>query len=186
VDGVMGAKTRRALDQAFAAAGGSWGQELDASDLAFLYDLLGSAAPLIGEGIEIENLTGGKIVFPPEMPGVTRSRYAFGRFWVQADWNGDGRDDYIFTGTMVPENSNSVGVDTVGACGGSTCKGTMPGPTLFLQNAKGQFEDRSDLFIDNRTSPGQSLARQNLVADFNADGRLDLFIADHAIGTHKA
>ena len=185
VDGVMGAKTRTALDQAFAAAGGSWGPELDASDLAFLYDLLGSAAPLIGEGIEIENLTGGKIVFPPEMPGVTRSRYAFGRFWVQADWNGDGRDDYIFTGTMVPENSNSVGVDTGGACGGSTCKGTMPGPTLFLQNAKGQFEDRSDLFIDNRTSPGQSLARQNLVADFNADGRLDLFIADHAIGTHK-
>jgi hypothetical protein len=43
----------------------------------------------------------------------------------------------------------------------------------------------SHLFIDNRDLPGQSLSRQNLVADFNNDGVLDLFIADHGVGTHK-
>ena len=61
----------------------------------------------------------------------------------------------------------------------------MPGPTLFLGNNEGQYVLSSHLFIDNRDLSGQSLSRQNLVADFNNDGVLDLFIADHGVGTHK-
>ena len=63
--------------------------------------------------------------------------------------------------------------------------GEMPGPTLFLGNKDGRFVDRSDLFVDNRKTPGQSLSRRNLIADFNNDGTLDLFIADHGVGTHN-
>lgn len=184
VDGIMGGKTRRALDQAFAATGQSWGDTLDATDIKVLRALVANNRPLVGRGVIEENLSGRRIVFPPVAPGITRSRYAFGWFWVQADWNNDGRDDYLFTGTMVPDNANTTGEDTGGACGGGRCTGDMPGPTLFLQHANGSFSDRSDLFVDARAIPGQSLSRQNLVADFNGDGRLDLFIADHAIGTH--
>ena len=52
----------------------------------------------------------------------------------------------------------------------------MPGPTLFLQQSDGTYLDQSTLFIDQRKSPGQSLSRQNLVADFNNDGRPDLLL----------
>jgi hypothetical protein len=184
VDGIMGGKTRTALDQAFASAEQGWGDTLDAADLEALRVMLSNMRPLIGQGVIVENLGGRQIVFPPVAPGVTRSRYAFGWFWVQADWNNDGRDDYLFTGTMVPDNANSTGEDTGGACGGVRCTGEMPGPTLFLQQSSGSFIERTDLFIDARSIPGQSLSRQNLVADFNGDGRLDLFIADHGFGTH--
>ena len=43
---------------------------------------------------------------------------------------------------------------------------------------------RDDLVKDLRERPGHSLARQNLVADYNGDGRLDVYIADHAVRNH--
>ena len=61
----------------------------------------------------------------------------------------------------------------------------MPGPTLFLGTEEGKYVLSSHLFVDERDTPGQSLAIRNLVADFNNDKILDLFIADHAVGTHK-
>ena len=185
VDGVLGPKTRKAIIDAYSSIGASWDNDLDETDIAFLRERLITNHARRLSGVNIENLAEQQIIFPPEKPGITRSRYWFGRFWVQADWNNDGLMDYLFTGTMVPIDVNSVGDDTSGACGGSACKGKMPGPTLFLQQKSRTFEDRSELFVDNRAEPGQSLSRQNLVADFNLDGILDLFIADHALGTHN-
>ena len=66
---------------------------------------------------------------------------------------------------MKPNNIEITGETTGGACGGERCEGEMPGPTLFLGNNEGQYVLSSHLFIDNRDLSGQSLSRQNLVAD---------------------
>lgn len=135
-------------------------------------------------GYQIENES-FNLSYPPYAPNVVRDNYWFGWFWTAQDFNNDGLMDYLYTGTMNPNNIEVTGEDTGGICGGERCKGEMPGPTLFLGTKEGSFILKSDLFIDNRELPGQSSSRQNLVADFNKDGVLDLFIADHAVGTHK-
>ena len=122
---------------------------------------------------------------PPYAPNIVYDKYWFGWFWSAQDFNRDGILDYLYTGTMKPDNIDVTGDTTGGLCGGDRCTGEMPGPTLFLGNKNGEFIDRSDLFIDNRKTPGQSLSRRNLIADFNNDGTLDLFIADHGVGTHN-
>ena len=135
-------------------------------------------------GYQIENKV-FNINFPPFSPNVVRDKYWFGWFWTAQDFNNDGYLDYLYSGTMKPNNIEITGETTGGACGGKRCEGEMPGPTLFLGNKEGQYVLSSHLFIDNRDLSGQSLSRQNLVADFNNDGVLDLFIADHGVGTHK-
>ena len=135
-------------------------------------------------GIHIEN-SHNSMDYPPIMPSVLSDRYWFGLFWVQNDFNNDGYLDYIYTGTMIPNNVQITGDDTGGLCGGSECAGKMPIPSLFLGNEMGYYQLRDDLFFDNRDIVGMSSARQNLVADFNEDGVLDLFVADHAVGTHN-
>ena len=140
------------------------------------------APPFYGAKHENSN---SEFLYPPTRPAITKERYWFGHFWANYDFNNDGRLDFLYTGTMNPENVEITGDDTAGLCGGRDCEGEMPGPTLFLQDANGAFIDRSDLFIDSRDVPGHSLARQNLIADFNGDDILDLFIADHAIGHHN-
>ena len=135
-------------------------------------------------GIEIE-ASGTSFFHPPAYPSVLHDRYLFGYFWSQHDFNQDGHLDFIYTGTMRPTNENWVGKNTGGTCGGDECEGEMPGPSLFLNDGTGNYVLSDELMVDERKTPGQSLSRQNLVADFNGDGRLDLFIADTAVGTHK-
>ena len=135
-------------------------------------------------GYQIENKV-FNLNFPPSKPNVVRDKYWFGWLWAAQDFNNDEYLDYLYTGTMNPINLEITGETTGGACGGERCEGEMPGPTLFLGNNEGQYVLSSHLFIDNRDLSGQSLSRQNLVADFNNDGVLDLFIADHGVGTHK-
>ena len=135
-------------------------------------------------GYQIENKI-FNLNFPPSRPNIVRDKYWFGWLWAAQDFNNDEYLDYLYTGTMNPINLEITGETTGGSCGGKRCEGEMPGPTLFLGSAEGQYILSSQLFIDNRDIPGQSLSRQNLVADFNNDGVLDLFIADHGIGTHN-
>lgn len=135
-------------------------------------------------GTNIENQI-LNINFPPYSPNVVKDKYWYGWHWSAQDFNQDGYLDYLYTGTMNPKNVNHVGDNTGGACGGDRCKGEMPGPTLFLGTEEGNYVLSSHLFVDERDTPGQSLAIRNLVADFNNDKILDLFIADHAVGTHK-
>jgi hypothetical protein len=97
----------------------------------------------------------------------------------------NGMLDYIYTGAMIPSNQHITGDGAGGACGGDICRGSMPGPTLFMADKKGNYKDVSYKFIDNRKVPGQSLSRQSLIADYNSDGTLDMFIADTAVGTTK-
>ena len=132
-------------------------------------------------GIFIENYD-GMIVHGHPTPGITNLRYYFGHRWDYRDFNNDGIKDFLYSGTMRPTNINTTGEDTSGACGGKKCEGDMPGPTLYLGQKDGTFVDNSKLIIDKREPSGQSLSRQQLIADFNNDGFLDIYIADHGIG----
>ena len=135
-------------------------------------------------GIVIENRD-VSLNYPPVAPRIIFDRYWFGYFWRQHDFNNDGYLDFLYTGTMRPNNVDWGGEDTGGLCGGGACTGQMPSPSLFLNDGNGAYILSDELFVDKREIPGFSLARQNLVADFNNDGVLDLFVADHAVGTHN-
>ena len=132
-------------------------------------------------GIFIENYN-GMTVFGQSRPGITKQRYYFGHRWSYHDFNNDGVKDFLYSGTMRPININTSGKTTAGACGGKKCEGDMPGPTLYLGQKDGSFIDNSKLIIDDRNPSGQSLSRQQLIADFNNDGILDFYLVDHGIG----
>jgi peptidoglycan hydrolase-like protein with peptidoglycan-binding domain len=182
VDGDWGPRSAAAL-AAFLSARGLPDDGLpDAADIAHLRaaaDAAGLPADPVA-GVTIENAP-APFLLPPTAPAATATRYWFGRNWSAQDWNGDGLQDVLYTGTMKPVNANFTG--ETDACGGDPCFGFMPEPMLFLQSPDGTFTEDRTRFIDNRTPPGQALARQNLVADYNADGRPDLYIADTGIGT---
>ncbi len=135
-------------------------------------------------GIDIENDPNIDFFKPPQKPYPTGKLYWFGRMWQMADFNKDGYSDVLYIGTMNPNNVDSIGEDTGGACGGGDCKGNKPLPSLFLGDAKGKLTYAPELLIDKREDSGMSLGRQLLVADYNNDNILDFYVADHGVGTH--
>jgi len=136
-------------------------------------------------GIDIENDPNIDFFKPPQKPYPTDELYWFGRMWQMADFNKDGYSDVLYIGTMNPNNVDSIGVDTSGACGGGACKGDKPLPSLFLGDAKHKLTYAPELLIDKREDSGMSLGRQLLVADYNNDNILDFYVADHGVGTHN-
>jgi hypothetical protein len=135
-------------------------------------------------GIDIENDPNNDFFKPPPKPYPTGKLYYFGRMWQMADFNNDGYSDVLYIGTMNPNNVDSIGEDTGGACGGGACEGNKPLPSLYLGDAKHKLTYAPELLIDNREDSGMSLGRQLLVADYNNDNILDFYVADHGIGTH--
>lgn len=133
-------------------------------------------------GVEIEN-TGFSNYLPPPFPSAIRDVYYFGPFWRHHDFNNDGYLDYLYTGTFFPDNENVVGDQKQYACGRNECKGLKPRPSLFINDRNGGYSLTESIFYDERKEPGISLARQNLIGDFNGDGTLDIFVADHGLGT---
>ena len=136
-------------------------------------------------GIEIENDPNIDFFKPPQKPHPTDKLYFFGRMWQMADFNNDGYSDVLYIGAMIPNNIEMTGVDTGGTCGGGECKGNKPLPSLYLGNAKHKLTYAPELLIDKRKDSGMSLGRQLLVADYNDDGILDFYVADHGVGTHN-
>jgi len=136
-------------------------------------------------GISIENDPNLDFFKPPQKPFPTGKLYWFGRMWQMADFNKDGYSDMVYIGTMNPDNVDSIGEDTGGACGREACKGNKPLPSLYLGDAKHKLTYSPELLIDKREDSGMSLGRQLLVADYNNDNILDFYIADHGIGTHN-
>ena len=138
-------------------------------------------------GIEIEN--NGSLLVPPKSPNPTRDRYWWTHSPVVADFNNDGHLDIWVTGVQRPDADAQRGVvseDTGDICGSKGyCNSNLTKPSLYINNGRGRYTLRDDLVRDLRERPGHSLARQNLVADFNRDGRLDVYIADHAVGNHN-
>ena len=136
-------------------------------------------------GIDIENDPNIDFFLPPQRPYTVGNSYLGGVQWKMADFNNDGHSDVLYIGAMNPNNLNSIGEDTSGACGGEACKGNKPLPSLFLGDASKQLTYSPELLIDNREDSGMSAGRQLLVADYNNDDILDFYIADHGIGTHN-
>src|SRR5437868_3189946 len=78
---------------------------------------------------------------------------------VTTDLNGDGHADILIT----------VSKDT----------GIRPIPvTILINNGKGAFSDQTQSLFTNGV-PMPENPRQVIVADFNGDGRPDVFMADH-------
>ena len=136
-------------------------------------------------GINIENDPNLEFFKPPQKPFPTGKLYWFGRMWQMADFNKDGYSDVLYIGTMNPDNVDSIGEDTGGACGSEACKGNKPLPSLYLGDAKHKLTYAPELLIDKRDDSGMSLGRQLLVADYNNVNILDFYVADHGVGTHN-
>ena len=136
-------------------------------------------------GIDIENDPNIDFFKPPETPYPTGTLYFFGYKWQMADFNKDGYSDVLYIGAMIPNNIDSVGVDTSGACGGGVCKGNKPLPSLFLGDAKHNLTYAPELIIDKREDSGMSSGYRALVADYNNDDILDFYVADTGLGTHN-
>jgi hypothetical protein len=135
-------------------------------------------------GIDIENDPDINFFARPVYPQPTRELY----WWIsasrKADFNNDGLTDIIYIGVMHTSNQASSGTDTGDICGVGVCKGDKPQPALYLGGADGKLHYSPELLIDNREDSGMSLGRQLLIADYNNDNVLDIYIADHGLGTH--
>lgn len=135
-------------------------------------------------GIEIENGT-DVIHLIPVNTELVREKFWWNNAAIPQDFNNDGIIDYAWFGTFYPENVDQTGLNTGGLCGNEVCTGNMPGPVIYFGQQHGTWIYNDSFFTDNRAIPGQSSARQFLVTDFNGDGVLDVFIADHGVGTHN-
>ena len=72
--------------------------------------------PLAGYQIENKVLN---INFPPFSPNVVKISIGLGG--SGQDFNNDGYLDYLYSGTMKPNNIEITGETTGGACGGKRC-----------------------------------------------------------------
>jgi hypothetical protein len=98
-------------------------------------------------------------------PAVADSTYTTKDLFtaVTADVNGDGKSDLIALGAFYP--------------GTSTAYSSQPGRVL-LGDGQGRFTPAANVAFSN-PSLGTVHPRKVLFADFNGDGRSDMFVADH-------
>lgn len=187
VDGAYGGKTRGALEKFYADNGSLYDGKLDANEVADLTMAMDAAGIEVDlkSGIEYENQ--GSLVFPKTDIGAVKSRYWWQHTPVINDFNGDGIDDIWITGVQQNLGDHNPDALTTGdICGDKGyCEGSGSLPSMFLGTATGKYVLDDDMIVDNRKAPGQGNPIQNLVADFNGDGKLDIFIADTGIGSWK-
>ena len=189
VDGSYGGKTRTALEKFYADNGSSYDGKLDANEVADLTSAIDEAGMSrkvnFSSGIEYENQ--GSMIFPKTGLDIVKSRYWWQHTPVINDFNGDGIDDIFISGVQPNQGDWNPDAKTTGDICGSKgyCKGDGSMPSMFLGSASGKYVLNDDMIIDNRESPGQGSPLQTLVADYNGDGKLDIFIADTGMGSWK-
>ena len=132
-------------------------------------------------GIDIENDPNIDFFMPLTKPFPTEYMYSWGFMWRIADFNNDDIADIIYIGTM-NLNSNSIQC-TYQVCSDQQIDNAdKPQPVLYLGDADGNLYYSPELLIDNRDNKGMALGRQLLIADYNNDKVLDIYIADHGVG----
>jgi hypothetical protein len=132
-------------------------------------------------GISIENDPNIDFFKPPLKPYPIEQLYTWGFLWRIADFNNDGLADVIYIGTMSLSNRSIQ--CTYQVCSDQQIDdGNKPQPALYLGGADGKLHYSPELLIDNRDNKGMALGRQLLIADYNNDKVLDIYIADHGVG----
>ena len=132
-------------------------------------------------GIDIENDPNIDFFKPPVKPTPTEMMYWWGHQWQIADFNNDGFSDVLYIGNAW--YANFVDFSKTGETGEIQCDGScesrdMPLPALFFGDANGNLTFSYLTMIDNREQSGMSLAGKLLVADYNNDSILDIYIGD--------
>ena len=131
-------------------------------------------------GIYIENDPNINFFAPPSDPPPTRRLYSATGLYFKADFNNDGLTDVIYTGVMHAKNHGCSYYDRCSLQ--QQDDGIKPQPALYMGSADGKFHYSPELLIDNRDNKGMSVGRQLLIADYNNDKVLDIYIADHGVG----
>ena len=168
-------------------SGSSYDDKLDVNEVANLTGVMSRKDIGVGfkSGIEFENQ--GSLVFPKTDIDIVKSRYWWQHTPIVNDFDGDGIDDVLIIGVKQPQGDRNPDAETTGDICGSKrhCEGSGSMPSMFLGSASGKYVLNDDMIIDNRVISGQSMALQNLIADYNGDGKLDIFIADAGLGSWK-
>ena len=134
-------------------------------------------------GIYIENDPNINFFAPPSDPPPTRVLYsAIGKYF-KADFNNDGLTDVIYTGVMHAKNHGCSYHDKCSLQ--QQDDGIKPQPALYMGGADGKFHYSPELLIDNRDNKGMSVGSQLLIADYNNDKVLDIYIPDNG-QTHQS
>jgi hypothetical protein len=136
-------------------------------------------------GIDIENDPNIDFFKPPLKPIPTDMMFWYGHQWQIADFNNDGFSDIIYIGTASYTNfvDFSEMSDTSTDTGEIQCDGPCKTnglvlPALFFGDANGNLTFPYDTIIDNRVMPGMTGGNVILLADYNNDSILDIYIAD--------
>ena len=193
VDGAYGKKTRGALEAFYADNGGTFDGKLDANEVADLTQAMSQKGISLGAiqehaGVIVE---GGYKPYITSARARTKINNENNWWWyvgsIQADMNGDGYPDSIHYGTAPLANQGTgsgpgyIEKDGVWRCV-SGCQGSGIKPfdvRLMYPGTGGVGKSITHLF-DNSDTPVHLRAQQARVhaADFNGDGRSDLYIAD--------
>jgi len=123
----------------------------------------------------------------PEWTSKLRSMYnsEWNTWHFTADMNNDGILDFVYTPNFQVENlhgSGSVKTEDLsdaehGHCRDEVCRGEGALPSIYFGRSDGTWVYGTGAFVDNRENPGYHACPSN-VADFNGDGRPDLFCND--------
>ena len=134
-------------------------------------------------GIYIENDRNINFFAPPPDPPPTRVLYSATGKYFKADFNNDGLTDVIYTGVMHAKNHGCSYQDKCTLQ--QQDDGIKPQPALYIGSADGKFHYSHELLIDNRDNKGMSVGSQLLIADYNNDKVLDIYIPDNG-QTHQS
>ena len=129
-------------------------------------------------GIYIENDPNINFFVPPIQPPPTDELFEFIDRYYKADFNNDGLTDVIYVGPMHP----NFGCRYQEKCTIQQQHDVnKPQPALYLGGVDGKLHYSPELLIDNRDNKGISHGAQILIADYNNDKVLDIYIPDNGM-----